>query len=145
MAAGDIVPWSYIATRVDTTEITANSSTYGATETTLYTITPSLTNGLTYRVGVLLKVAVDVAADVSFVRIREDTLTGNQLDGTNVYCGTTNTSGFLVIATSEYTATATGAKTFVITGQRVTGTGTAHGVKASANRKSYITVDLIPS
>lgn len=145
MAAGDIVPWSYIATRVSTTEITANSSTYGATETTLYTITPSLVSGLTYRIIFIAKIAVDVAGDVSFARIREDSLTGNQLDGANVYGGTTNTSGFTVYAISEYTAAATGTKTFVVTGQRVSGTGTAHGVKASANRKSYITVDLIPA
>jgi hypothetical protein len=145
MAAGDPIPWSYIATRVSTTEITANSATYGATETTLYTISPTLVSGLVYRVCVMAKIAVDVAADVSFLRIREDTLTGNQIDGANLYGGTTNTSGYPVLACSEYTATSTGAKTFVITGQRVTGTGTAHGVKASSNRKSYITVDLIVS
>jgi hypothetical protein len=140
MASGDPVPWSLIATRVYTNEIVANSATYGATEVVLYTVTAFLTGGQTYAVEAILKVAIDVASDVSFIRIREDTLTGNQLEGANSQTGSTNGNGFPVVAITEYTPSADGNKVFVITGQRASGTGTAHGVKASPNRKSYIRI-----
>lgn len=146
MAAGDVIPWSYIATRVATTQITTNSSTYGATESgALFSVSAPLVSGLTYRIFVYVTVAVDVAGDVSFIRIREDSASGTQLAGSNVYGGTTNSSGFPAVIYDEYTATSTGSKTFVITGQRVSGTGTAHGIKSSGSRFNAITVDLIVS
>ena len=47
-------------------------------------------------------------------------------------------------AYAEYTAVSTGAKTFVVTGQRVVGTGTAHRIRAGASRPTFLTVTLLP-
>jgi hypothetical protein len=145
VAAGDIVPWSYIATRVAISTIVADTTTYGGTETSLATIAATLINGLTYGVYFNGRVSADVAADLSGLRLREDTVIGNQLNFTNVYVGATTGNGFTTVAYGEYTAGATASKTFVLTGQRTGGSGTAHRVRASANAPAFLMITLIPS
>ncbi len=146
MAAGDPIPWSYIAKRVATASLTADSGTWQGTETTaLLSATATLVNGQIYAVRLSTNVSVDVAGDVSQMRVREGTASGSQLCGPMVYGGTTNTSGFPCWGYFEYTATSSGSQTFVVTGQRNSGTGTAHRIRASVNRPTFLTVDLILS
>jgi hypothetical protein len=144
MAAGDKVPWSYIATRVATTTITADSSTWTTTETSISTVVASLTSGLLYRVQCCIPLSSGSAGELMNLRIREDTVAGTQLQGINVYASTTSAVGFQGYVVAEYTAVATGSKTFVLTGSRVTSLGTCQA-RAGASRPAYFTVDLIPS
>ena len=145
-AAGDPINASDVKTRIATTAITSNSATYGGTESAaLFSITASLVSGQNYRIFVYVTVASDAVGDVSFIRLREDSASGTQVAGSNVYCGTANTSGFPAVIDAEYTALSTASKTWVITGQRVTGSGTAHGIKSGASRQNIMTVDLIVS
>lgn len=145
MPAGDIVPWSYVAVRTALSTTTADSGTYGATETSLITIAATLTSGLTYGVWFTGRVSGDVASDTSGLRIREDNVSGNQLAFSNIFIGTTTGNGFTTVAYGEYTPGATASKTFALTGQRTGGTGTAHRIRASANSPAFLMITLIPS
>lgn len=144
MAAGDQIPWSYIAKRVGEAELTADSTTWNATESgTLMSASPTLVSGFKYKVFVFVVVSTDVAADTAGMRLREDTASGTQMQLAPIYLPTTSANGFALAAYAEYTAVANGAKTFVLTGQRTTGTGTAHRIRASSSRKAYMHVDLV--
>lgn len=146
MAAGDPIPWSYIAKRVDDAELTADSSTWSGTESgSLMSVSPTLVSGLTYKVSAFVVVSSDVAADTAGMRLREDSSSGTQFQLAPVYLPTTSANGFALSIYAEYTAVSDGAKTFVLTGQRTTGTGTAHRIRASSSRKAYMRVDLILS
>lgn len=145
MAAGDPVPWSYIATRVATVPLTTNSATWTTTETgALITASPTLVAGSTYKITLVAKVSSTVTSDVSFMRIREDSATGSQLDGCCVFIGSPTSNGYPLTMYTEYTAAGSGVKNFVVTGQRIGGTGT-HQISCSVNRPVWFTVDLIPS
>lgn len=145
MAAGDRIPWSYIATRVATSPVTANSSTFTTTETSpLVSVTFAQTSGLTYKINVWVPIQSTAAGDVCFCRIREDNNTGNQLDGANLYIGSTSANGYPSIMYAEYTAGSTGSKTIVFTGARTGGSGTLN-LSASTSRPAWMTVDLIVS
>lgn len=144
MAAGDQVPWSYIATRVATTTVTADSATFTTTETSVATVTASLISGLVYRVSCTAPLSSTVAADLVLLRIREDTTAGTQIQAVNICPPTTSTVGFPGTVITEYTAVSTASKTFVLTGVRVTGTGT-YQLRAGASRPTIFTIDLIPS
>lgn len=145
MAAGDDVNFPDIATRVGTASLTTNSATWTTAESAaLITVTASLVNGWTYKVMATMKVNSTVAADVAFMRLREDTAGGSQDDAANIYMGTTNSNGFPVVLYTEYTASATATKSFVITGSRASGTGT-QGIVCSVNRPCWLTIDRIVS
>lgn len=145
MAAGDEIPWSYIATRVASTSLVADSATWTSSESAaLMTVTASLTSGLTYKVWAKMYVSTTVAADLAFMRLREDTSAGTQDDGANIYLATTSGSGFEATLYTEYTAPSTASKTWVVTGSRGAGTGTQK-IAASTARPAYLTVDLIVS
>jgi hypothetical protein len=145
-AAGDVINSADVNVRVGVTPITANSATYGATESAaLFSVTAPLVSGQNYKIFAYLTVAADVAGDTSFMRLREDTASGTQVAGSNVYCGSNNANGYATVLYTEYTALSTASKTWVITGQRVNGSGTAHGIKAGASRQNSFTVDLIVS
>jgi hypothetical protein len=125
-----------------TTPIIADSATWTGTETgSLASVTLNVTAGVTY--GLTLYIAVSstvTGTEISFMRIREDTATGNQLAAASLPMPTSGTTGFPITVYTEYTAVSTGAKTFVVTGQRVSGTG-SHQVRAGTGRNSYFTVE----
>jgi hypothetical protein len=91
-----------------------------------------------------MKVQSTVAGDLAFMRLREDTSAGTQNDATNVSIPTTSGSGFPGILYAEYTAAATGSKTWVVTGSRGAGTGT-QSIAAGGSRPAYLTVDRLVS
>lgn len=125
-----------------TTPITADSATYTTTEAVIATWSASLVNGQNYEVVADVSIRTSVAADVSLVRIREDNLTGNQLQGINVALPSASSGGNPAHLRGEYTATATGSKTFVLTGVRNGGTGN-HNLKASSSSPALFRVQAL--
>jgi hypothetical protein len=148
MAAGDPIPWSYIAKRVATVSLTANSTTWTSSESAaLMTASPTLVSGLTYRITLFTTVVstAGALAEAAFMRIREDNATGTQIGGGNISIPNTNGSGYPLCLVTEYTAVASGAKSFVVTGSRISGATGTQNIAAGSARPSWFTVDLILS
>jgi len=129
--------------RQSTALFTADSSTWGATETILGAVAVSAIAGAKYKIIFVGKVSADVAADAANMRIREDNLTGTQLQLQQVYLPNTSTNGWQTYVYAEYTAVSTATKTFALTGQRSVGTGTAHRIRGSGSAPGYFYVDRI--
>lgn len=144
MSSGDPIPWSYIAQRIAAVNLTATSGTWSTGETTVASVTGFLTTGQRYKIRFLGFASSTVAADLAFMRIREDTLTGNQLQGVTTYIATTTGNGFQFAAEVEFVAIATANKTFVATGSRASGTGTGQS-PFGPSRQGYLTLDLVPA
>jgi hypothetical protein len=83
-----------------------------------------------------------VANDIYLGRLREDSVSGTILTERNRHVGTVSASGEALELEAEFTAVATGNKTFVATGIRNGGTGTLHA-DATAVRNRYLYVDYI--
>lgn len=138
--AGDIIEVGRIpGWLIDDTIEVADSATFTTTETVLITLTVPVVSGRTYSVDGKLRIQSTVGgiAEGCQVRIREDNVTGNELDRLIINVATTATTvGYGGMLLSRYTAVATGNKTFVVTGVRITGaTGTfrMEGSAASPN------------
>lgn len=128
--------------RIGTTIDTADSGTFTTTETVVSTLTVALVSGRTYRVRSIVGCVTSVANDIYLGRIREDNVSGTILMERNRHVGTVSASGEELSLEAEYTAVATGNKTFVATGVRNGGTGTLHA-DATAVRPRYLYVDYI--
>lgn len=104
---------------------TANFTGITTTETAIDWATVSLVAGRTYKVRWTVAWGSTVAGDTVFGRIREDSVTGNQLMIMRTNIPATGGVGTRWDGTieAEYTATATGSKGFYGTGVRATGTG----------------------
>lgn len=144
MASGDKLTNEVIATRVATNPVTASSSTFTNTEVSLATVTAYLIDGKRYLVKYPARFSVATAAQLVTARLREDTVSGTQLQAAQVYCHSTDSVGFDLPIEVEYTATVTGNKTFVFTGQRNGGSGNVT-MLAAASSTRCLTVTLIPT
>lgn len=142
-SAGDIitVPTSPGA-RIATTEVTSDSSTFTTTETQVMSVTAPLIDGHVYHVRANPGFQSNASGDNIRGSLREDTASGPELDGSVVPVNGSSTQKHPCLVEADYTATATGNKTFVVTGTRVSGSGTCR-LEAAANRRSYLTVDHI--
>jgi len=129
--------------RVATTILTADTSTWGATETQVTSVTFSAIAGAKYKIVFEGRVSTDVSADAENMRIREDTLAGTQLQLQQVNLPNTSGNGWQAHIYAEWTAASTASKTIVLTSQRSSGTGTAHRVRASGSAPAYFYVDRI--
>jgi hypothetical protein len=129
--------------RLAKTEVIADSSTTTTTELTVITVVAPLVSGGIYRVTAYGHVNSSVGTDTVTTRIREDSSVGNELqqDGGIAIAGST-TSGRKFYMQVEYTAVATGNKTFVVTVNRSSGTGNVN-LEASGARPAYAYVDYI--
>lgn len=119
--------------RIGTTIATADTGTFTA-ETVIDSVTVALITGKVYRVRWVASMQSDVAGDTVNARIREDNLTGTQLVVRREHSSVASAgSGPDTSVEAEYTAVATGDKTFVSTGARSTGTGniTCEGAAAT--------------
>jgi hypothetical protein len=144
MAVGEIIPPEFLATRVATGSIIADSATYTTTETGLITATGVLTAGRTYILRAWCRVATGTVtgSEISLMRIRADAaVTGQHLLAGQVFMPTTSTVGFNIALYTEFTASVTGSKSFVLCGLRSSGSGT-HRIAASADSPAYLAVDL---
>lgn len=130
--------------REDTTSITSDSTTWNGTEAaTGNTVTSDLVDGLRYKIWFIGRISSDVAADTACIRIREDNLAGTQLNMGFVTMTTTSGNGWSIVVHAEYTAVATAAKTFALTGQRTIGAGTAHRVRGTATGPGYLVCEKV--
>jgi hypothetical protein len=148
-SAGDITNASDVTTRIATATLNANSGTWTTTESAaLLTVTGSLVNGQRYSLTLFTNIATSSAAapsvEVSLMRIREDTASGTQNTGVDFWIASTTGAGFGLMAYSEYTAVATGTKSFVLTGQRIAGAG-SHSIAAGTSRQTFLNIDLVSS
>lgn len=100
---------------------TSSTATFTA-ETVTDTITVNLISGKTYLVTAHQMWNSSVANDVAMASLREDNVGGNILNQRSVLCANTS-RWFGTVLPALYVAVATGSKTFVVTGQRVAGTG----------------------
>lgn len=133
--------------RVATTILTADTSTWDDTpEVAATSVTGTLVSGQKYKIWFHGRVSTDVAADTAGLRIREDAgVAGTQLGFTNVGMPSTSGNGFTTTVYAEYTAAASGSKTFTLTGQRTAGTGVAHRIRAAASSPAFLAIDKVVS
>jgi hypothetical protein len=130
------------APRIATTVVTTSSSaTSGTTELQVTSVAASLILGKTYRVRYAGAFTASVTTDHHFIRIREDTSAGDQMQGRRL-TGPTAASAYPVNIEAEYTADATGSKTFVVTLQRTAGSGTITNY-AAGDQPGYLAVDYV--
>jgi hypothetical protein len=131
------------ATKVTTTTVSADTSTYTTTEALLATFSATLVSGRGYAVeadlAVVASAVASPSAEVSLVRLREDNLTGSQLAQVNVYLVSTSSAGFPTRLYAEYTAVSSGSKTFAITGVR-NGGANSHKLHGAAGAKGWLRV-----
>jgi hypothetical protein len=127
--------------RIETAVRTSSTTGITTTETQVDTVTAGLVDGRTYRITWDFPFDVSVATDHHFGRIRENTSAGAQLQGRRLSAVTTAQS-YPGHMETEYTATATGNKTFVATLQRTGGSGNVNTRAASGN-VAYLYVDYI--
>lgn len=133
-----------VSSRVATTVRTSNTSTFTA-ETLINTVTADLVIGRTYKVSWAFRWDSDVAGDTAFARIRDTNLAGTQLQNWRADSRLTNvvtSSGWGFRVEVEFTAVATGSKTFAATLARATGSGNLV-VVASAAGPDYLYVDFV--
>jgi hypothetical protein len=76
------------------------------------------------------------------VRIREDDVNGNILQNTNLSCVTDSTFGNPVDIESEFTASSTASKTFVVTAVRANGAA-SYVLNGTSSRPQFLYVDFI--
>jgi hypothetical protein len=126
--------------RIAITNRTTNSSTF-TSEAVITSVTAALESGKTYRLTWVVDVASTVLGDTARWRIREDNIAGATRQLTHTYMSMAN-NDFGAILQADYTAVATGNKTFVGTCHRSLGTGT-FSCNANANEPSSFTVDYV--
>jgi hypothetical protein len=142
-AAGEtIIAGRVPGERIATTTRTSNSSGVTTTETVVDSVTASLVSGRTYKVRWFGQVFSTVADGYVRLRIREDNVTGTEVDQRQQETNIAASQAFPVILEGEYTAAATASKTFVATIIRQVGTGTVTAQAGSAN-PTRLTVDYV--
>jgi hypothetical protein len=128
--------------RVATTVITTPSGTFTATATQVASVTAPLVAGSVYRVTFDGAFDTTVDGDMVRARIREDNISGNQLQARDT--GEMDAAGLVtgLRMEVEYTAVSTGNKTFVATGERDAGTGNI-SMSADPTFPAYMYVDYV--
>lgn len=160
-ATGAIVRWNgsnfdtlYRTRRVAQGTLTSDSATWTATESgSLLSVAGSLISGQRYRLSVVSWLSTDSttypinaqsSVETSVLRVREDNATGTSAMGPQIPLPTTSTTGFNICAFTDFVAVSTASKTFVLTGERIGGSGN-HRIRAGAGRVTTLTVDHMPT
>jgi hypothetical protein len=129
--------------RIATAVYSSDSSTFTSTETEIAVVTAALVSGRTYRIRFRTQIGTTNAGDTCDLFIREDNSTGNTLTVGYFSLPNAGARGNRYIDEVEYTATASGNKTFSVTCLRAGGsTGTLRR-EAETVRPSYLYVDYI--
>lgn len=142
LAGETIIAGKVPGERIATDTETADSATFTTTETVVMTVVAPLVIGRTYRVTMYGKANSSVGTDDITWRIREDNVTGSEMQSDRVEVAGSATTGRKISMEVEHTASATADKTFVVTGVRSTGTGN-HFLEANSARPVYLYVDYI--
>lgn len=143
MASGDVTSYSDVAVRVATGTATASSSTWTTGDTQLITATGTVVAGQTYKINCIMNIQASPAGDTLICRIREDTITGNQIDGKLLTPASAGGTGYPINLYAEWTASTTGSKTFVASAQRSTGTASTYRLIATSQEVSFLIVDRL--
>lgn len=109
--------------RIASSSETTVSAGFTSTETVIHTIVAPLVIGRRYGIWLSTHIISTVAADDCDCFLREDSVSGTLMQRVRADLTATNIP-FTFNVYAEYTAVATGNKTFVGTGDRVAGTGT---------------------
>ncbi|AXH89396.1 hypothetical protein AB0N38_26170 [Micromonospora aurantiaca] len=130
--------------RVGKNTRTADSGVFTTVEAAIDSVTVPLVSGRTYRVRWNVAWAGTLAGDTVFTRLRENNVTGTQLNIIRSEIVATGGAGTRWPATIEadYTAVATGNKTFVGTGIRTSGSGNINA-HAGTDFPITMTVDYV--
>lgn len=141
--AGDVMFPSTVARRMGTTTAVADATaTSGTTESVYETVTVNVVAGATYHIKSYFPYTGSVAADQFFIRLREDTTTaGTQIQFATAVIQATSTT-FVETPEADWTASATGSKSFCVTVQRKSGTGTCTPKGATSNPR-FLSVDYV--
>lgn len=133
------MPGERIATDIDVSD----SATFTTTETTVQSVTADLVSGRIYGIHFYGHANSSVGTDHVVFRIREDNSTGTELQSDVVGVDGSTTLGTKSELYAEYTAVATGSKTFVVAGIRTAASTGNCFLEAGSNRPSYLYVDYI--
>jgi hypothetical protein len=131
----------YPSSRLATTTRVTNSAGFTTTETVTDSVTATLYPGAVHRVVAIFLAQSSAAGDFENARIREDSLAGAQLTVSRVSLGAAG-AGFVTRLEVEVTPTTALKKTYVLTGQRVAGTGTIIHA-AGTNAPTYLFVEYV--
>lgn len=128
--------------RIATEKITSDT-TFADSETQVASVTAPLVNGRTYRIRFVGRWGSDTSGDHVQARLRQDGLTGGLINFAKAEIFSTSATGAdLMIMEGEFTASSTADKTFVASGERVSGTGTCR-LDAEAGGPAFLYVDYI--
>lgn len=141
LAGETIIPGKLPGERIATEIVTSSSATITTTETVIATVVAALVTGRTYRLRFAGAINNSQIASTGLIRLREDSVSGTQLQVVREHAHTA-AQNYPLIVEVEYTAVATGNKTFVATLVRGTGTGD-HSLTASASQPTYLYTDYI--
>jgi hypothetical protein len=131
------MPGERIATRIISVDTAG-----GIAETQIFSITANLVVGRVYRVSLYSHVNSSTPTDDGNARIREDSITGTELQVDRVDIQNSATTGRMCYMEFEYKASVTGSKTFVVTMTRSAGAATPF-FECAANRPLYMMIDYI--
>ena len=127
--------------RIATTTRTSASAAFTA-ETLLDSVTANLVIGRIYRIVWHGRAQSTVADGYARARIREDSLTGTQLQLAQVITSPAAAQSFPLMMETQFTAISTGSKTFVATMARQAGTGNVSSF-AATDTPTYLYVEYV--
>jgi len=129
--------------RIATTRVTSNSENFTTNQAVVMSVTGPLVGGRTYGIHAFVRFSGVDNEDIG-VRLLEDQIGGAQLQSLAMEMSVDDQEnwgeGRWMYA--EYTATATGDKTFVVTAQVIAGSGPAR-LLATASRPCYMYIEYI--
>lgn len=142
--AGDIVTADDLVDEIAAATLTSNGSAITTTETVVISVTTTLVAGRRYAVELSTKVSASVAATAVILWVRAgSTTSGTELGYSQQYIHSTSSSGWgPVEVRGEFTASVSGAQTFVGTLVRNGGSGNVL-VIASGTAPSRLRVTAI--
>ncbi|BAL87290.1 hypothetical protein AMIS_20700 [Actinoplanes missouriensis 431] len=147
MPAGQVLSAALLARRVNTAKLTADSATFTA-ETSVLTVAGVLVAGWTYAIVADVRLSISTGTfpvnETNQLRIREDGVSGTQLNIGQYAILSNSGVGFTCRIHAEYTAVASGSKTFALTSQRNSGSAN-HQVRGSAAAPGFLFIELLSS
>lgn len=142
LAGQKIIAGKVSGERIATTVVTADSAAIGGTETIAASVIVPVIAGRTYRVTFDFAFAISDATGQFLGRIREDSVTGTEIQIRRLM-GPVAATFFAARFETEFTATLTQDKTFAATLQRTGGSTQTITLNATAGRPSFLYVDYV--
>lgn len=128
--------------RINQSVRTTPSGSIVGVETSVDSVAGTLVTGRTYKISWYGRVQSTIADGYARLRIREDSVSGTQLQLSQSPTNIAANQSFIAAIEAEYTAVANGSKTFHVTCIRQTGTGNV-SVFGAADTPVYMYIDYI--